>query len=359
MRYAVAAGVKWLCLVTLACGCATTSPRATCNDGWSSLSRTAPAPQPALQKREPVVIENVRVSGVDSRVAELLRTQLATKPGLALDDAPLAEDLRRLWALGVVDDVAVEVDGAKVDFVATPRRTITGVVHRGGDALAQRRFRQLEAASFEPSRIHRMTEALRESYVRQGRLDATVEARQRVHATGVEVCVATNPGPKVTIAKLEFPGSKAVPGAKLVDALHGKDAKVNRVNGTLDEAALEADNLYLLNEYWEVGHADAQILKPVVKRHGNHLHVAIPIEEGPLYRFGAVDAPMPVVVRPGELFKRSKVVEAIETLRKTLNARDVTPITNVRKEDQRIDVHFDIEWRWPWDALAFWLSHAR
>jgi outer membrane protein insertion porin family len=348
--------VKWLAVTALACGCATASPRAICGDGWSSLSRDSAPPRLGLQKREPVLIENVRVAGVDSRLADLLRRELATKPGAMLDDAPLAEDMRKLWSLGVIDDARIEVEGARVTFVVAPRRAITNVVHRGGDALAQSRFRELEAASFEPSRIHRMTEALRESYVREGRLDATVEAKQRTYATGVEVCVAANPGPKVTIAKLEFPGNKAVPRTKLIDALHGKEAKVNRVGGPLDEAALEYDELWLLNEYYERGHIDAHIGKPAVKRRGNRLHVAIPIDEGPLYRLGALDAPVPIALRRGDVFVRSKMHEAIEAIRKQVGADYVTPITSVDKAARRIDVRFEIEWRWPWDALRFWLS---
>lgn len=306
-----------------------------------------------------VYIDHVRVTGVDSRLADMLRLQLATKPGTVLDGAPLAEDLRRLWALGVIDDASVEVDNGSVTFLVVPRRPITNVVHRGGDALAQSRFRQLEAASFEPSRIHRMAEALRESYVREGRLDATVEARQRVHLTGVEVCVATNPGPKVTIAKLEFPGSKAVPKKKLIDTLHGKDAKVNRVGGALDEAALEYDQMFLLAEYYEHGHIDVHVGKPVVKRKGNRLHVAIPIDEGPMYRFGAIDAPVAVPLRTGDVFRRSKVTEAITAIEKSLGVYYVTPLTNVDKTARRIDIRFEVEWRWPWDALRFWLSQSR
>lgn len=299
------------------------------------------------------------VTGVDPRLAATLRRELATRAGMALAEAPLREDLRRLWKLGVIADASVLVAGDDVTFAVVPRPTITHVVGKGGDALAQARFRQLVAAPFEPARIRRMTDALAESYVREGRLDAHVEARQRVHAAGVEVCVATNPGPRVTIGKLEFPGARAVPARRLRAVLHGKEANVNRIGGAFDPAALEFDELFLQSEYWERGHLDVRIGKVVVQRRGNRLHVAIPIDEGPRYRVGTVRAPVAVPLRPGDVFKRSQVVVAMEHLRTTLRPYDVIPVTRIDKDARRIDITFDIEWRYPWDALRFWLSPSR
>jgi outer membrane protein assembly factor BamA len=352
------ARVKLLAVVAALSGCAA-SPRATCGAGWASLSREGAPRITGIQKRDHTTIERVQIRGVSDRLAAALRIELQTKPGTTLLDAPLGDDLRRLWKLGVIEDASVAFDRGEVTFVLTPRQTITNVVRKGGDALAQSRFRQLEAAPFEPARIRRMTEALQQSYVREGRLDAQVEARQRPHATGVDVCVALNPGPKVTIAKLDFPGVKSLPKKKLLEALHGKEANVNRVGGAFDEAALEFDELFLQVEFFEVGHIDAKIGKPSVKRHGTRLHVAIPIDEGPMYRLGTIDAPMRVPLRTGAVFRRSDMVKAVELIQQKLNPYNVYPSTQIDKTTHRIDVAFELEWRYPWDALRFWLSRSR
>lgn len=306
-----------------------------------------------------MTIERVQITGVDDRLARVLRAELRTRPGISLTDAPLADDLRRLWKLGVIEDASIVVDDGEVTFALTPRQTITRVVRKGGDALAQSRFRQLEATPFEPSRIRRMAEALQESYVRGGRLDAHVEARQRVHATGVDVCVATNPGPRVTIGRLEFPGAKSIPEKTLRAKLHGKEANVNRVGGAFDEAALAFDEIYLQAEYWERGHLDVKVGKPAVKRRGKRLHVAIPIDEGPSYRLGTISAPIEVPLRSGDVVRRSSIMKAIEVLSQKLGATSVSPQTTVDRDARRVDIYFDVEWRYPWDALRFWLSRSR
>jgi len=350
--------VKLIAVVVALAGCAST-PRATCGDGWAALSRDRGVPRTGIQRREPRFIEKVEIAGVDARLASTLKSELQTKPGLVLDDAPLQDDLRRLWKLGVIEDASVAVDDGNVTFVLQPRRTITNVVRKGGDALAQSRFRQLAATPFEPSRLQRMTEALEESYVRMGHIDAHVEAKQRVHATGVDVCVATNPGPRVTIGKLEFPGAKAVAAKTLREVLHGKDANVNRIGGSFDPAALEFDEMYLTNEYYERGHLDVKIGKPEVARRGRRLDVKVPIYEGPRYRLGHIGAPIATALEPGTYFKRSQISAAIVKLQEDLGADAVYPNTAIDRETLRVDIEFQIEWRYPWDAVRFWLSQSR
>ena len=349
--------MKLLAVVAVVAGCAS-SPRATCGEGWASLSRDRGTPRLGLERREFRYIEHVHITGVDAHLARALRAELATKVGVELSVAPLAADVRRLWKLGVIEDAQVVVDEGDVTFVLSPRRLVTSVVRKGGDVLAQSRFRQLEAAPFEPSRIRRMTEALQLSYVREGRLDAQVEARQRVHANGVEVCVATNPGPKVTIAKVEFVGAKAVPAKTLMKALHGKEGNLNRPGGVFDEAALAYDEIYLQVEYWERGYADVQVGKPTTRRRGKRVNVAIPIREGPRYRLGTITTPVPVALRTGDVFRRSEIMKAIEQIQK-LPVTNVYPQTTLHREAGRIDITFEIEWRYPWDPLRYWLARSR
>lgn len=350
--------MKVLAVVALA-GCASSSPSpAVCGGGWAPLSTEhAHVAAPDLEARDATTITAVRIAGIDAALAVTLRRELATKPGDLLVDAPLADDLRRLWKLGVIEDARVTLEGDAVTFVLTPRPTITHVVRKGGDALAQSRFRQLASTPFEPSRIRRMAAALEESYLRAGRLDARVEARHRVHAGGVDVCIATNPGKRITIASLEFPGAKAVPGTKLRQVLRGKEANVNRVGGTFDESALAADEIYLQLELWERGFADARVGVPIVKRRRGKLDVAIPIEEGPRYRIGTVTSPIPVPLQTGAVFSRTSIVTARDQLQKLLGV-DVSPATHVDREAMTVDVTFEVNWRWPWDALRFWSWHS-
>jgi outer membrane protein insertion porin family len=355
--------VRRLIVLALLSGCATHAshpvvPR--CGDGWSSLTVThAPEAHVTIEAKSTTPIEHVSIAGVDANLADHLRHELATKPGMTTSDAPIGDDIRRLWKLGVVSDVAVEQHGGDLVFVLAPRPVIHNVVRKGGDALAQARFRQLEATTFEPSRVQRMAEALRESYLREGRLDARVEARHRTHATGVDVCVELDPGPRVTIGKVEFPGRKALPKKTLIAAMQSK--KLNHVGGTYDEDLLQMDVLYISALYWDRGFADVHVHEAKLERRGKQLELSIPIDEGPIYHLGkiTVDLPVRLPIKRGDLFSRTKIADARDLIEKfDPRLYSVLPMTHIDKEARTIDIEFQLEWRWSWDALRAWLSLA-
>ncbi len=64
-------------------------------------------------------------------------------------------------------------------------------------------------------------------------------------------------------------------------------------------------------------------------------------------------------IRSGEVFQRSKIAGVRQLLEQSFDAYTVVPITNVDKEAHRINIVFEIEWRWPWDAQRFWLASLR
>lgn len=307
-------------------------------------------------------ITAVRVTGVEPALARTLEHGLATETGMMVSDAPLQDDVRRLFKSGVISDAHVEVVGdAEVEFVVTPRARIHRVVVRGGDPDMARRFWLLEGASYEPARIQRMTDAAQLAYVRGGRPDAVVEARREVTGGGVAVCIAANPGPKLTIGELKFPGSAAVSQASLVAAMRSSD-KVNRVGGVFDPGALETDKIFMQVEYWDRGHANVKIGEPRTVRRGRHLVLEVPIDEGPVFRFGRISTShridTPIALASGDTFGRTKVVKVIEALRASPGIEDVTPRTTLDLEHRTIDITFDIRWRWPWLVLSHWLSRA-
>jgi len=322
----------------------------------------APERTSTVGVRDTTLIERVEIAGLEPHFAATLQRELTTKPGTPIVDAPIGDDLRRLWRLGVISDASVEVNDGTVTFRLAPRPAIRNVVRKGGDRLAQARFRQLEDTTFEPSRVQRMAEALEESYVRDGRLDARVEPRQRVHPQGVDVCVAIDPGPRITIGKLDFPGRKSIPAQELVKAMVSKT--LNHVGGTFDEGALEMDLLYMQVLYWDRGFAEVKFREPKIERKGKRLHLAIPIEEGERYRMGRISTnwpvPMPPGIKTGDLFSRTKIADLREAIQKLHPGIDVVlPLTSIDREARTIDIVFEIEWRFPWDAWRLWSSRSR
>ena len=310
-------------------------------------------------------IAEVRITGVDAALARTLAATLATRAGQVLADAPIADDLRRLWALGVIDDARIELAGGRVDFVLAPRPRISRVVVPQRDPVALRRFDLLAGATYEPQRIARIADAVKLNYIREGHLDAQVNVSRSQRGNLVDVCVAAAPGPKITIRSITFPGSKRISAATLLGQLHGSDAGLNRVGGLYDAEALAFDKAFLLNEYYEAGMVSASVGDVHIHRRGDQLDIEVPIEEGPEFVLGTTTlrigesnvvppprVPIPLVY--GEVFKRSRIQAARDAIAEATGA-DVLPLTHVDEAHGRIDITFELTGRYPWDALRLWL----
>ena len=353
---------------------------ASCGEGWAPLTITH-APVAASEPFElppAALITGVRIEGVPAALAATLASVIKTHAGQRFDEAPFKEDLRSLWAIGVVSDVRLETRGLDVAFVLTERPRVGTVVLRAEDRSLLRRFALLPGAPFEPQRLERMATAIEAGLVRDGHLDAKVEVVQAPSTAGpapewskaglprpamIDVCVASTPGPRVTIESVSFPGRQGVPEKVLLAAMKASKGGLNRAGGLYDEDSFSMDELYVSAEYWDRGYANVKVGEPRLVRHGPKLVIELPIQEGPKFHLGAIVIAAPGVdgvtlpIRPGDLFSRSKIADAREQLAKALGV-DVLPLTKVDLDHERINLTFEPRWRWPWDAFAFWVSHS-
>lgn len=294
-------------------------------------------------------IASVAIAGAPA-VEPLLRGVIETHTGQQLADAPLREDLRRLWALGGLADARIDARetsaGIAVVFEVTPAPRIAAI--HGAGAPELRRLRYLAGAAYEPRRVQRVAGEIEAGYIRDGYLDARVAVKRR-RSRALELCVTVDRGARQTIAKLAFPGAHAVPASTLLAALHGKG--VNHPGGTYDPAALAGDKIWLLNEYAERGMINASVGAPSITRHGDTLAIEIPITEGPVFHLGHLGGlAVPRGLTTGDVIVRSKVADAIADLETRLDA-EVTPISSPDLEHHVVDFFFQIEWRHPWSAL--------
>lgn len=312
-----------------------------------------------LADKSTTTIAAVEIVGAPPRLAATLARLIATTPGMVVSEAPLQQDLRRLWQSGVVADADIELGGTsrdRVRFVVTVRPPIGKVTVRGGDRDLARRFALLEGTRYEPTRLARMAEASELAYRRSGRLDATVDVTTRSSRQlgGVDVCVAANPGPMVTISEIRFAGRTAIGERDLLAALT-KGGETNRPGGLYDADAFGNGVIHLQAAYWDRGYALVEVAAPRLVRLGERLVIELVIREGELFRIGAVTTNgftrAPLTKLAGARFSRSEIVEAKDRLQTALDASDVTPLTKIDLERRVINIYFEASWQWPWQRV--------
>jgi outer membrane protein assembly factor BamA len=301
----------------------------------------------------------VRVTGATPELSATLSKFIMTKPGDELGRAAIAEDVRRLWAVGVVIDVRVDAvsghDGAELTFAVTPQPLIERVEISGDarDDLDLRRLRALAGTPYEAMRVARMASAIEHSMVYKGYLDAKIH----VHRTPVGVCVRAKRGPLVTIDKIVLEGRHDVPESALISQLRSGKG-INQPGGIFDEDMLSEDYLKMEYVYYDHGKANIRISTPKTERHGNHVDVTVPITEGPTFHLGKLDVGafaghrVALGIATGDLFKRTKITAAIERIQDRIDPGDwVYPQTQIDLQNNTMDVHFAITWRHLWDSL--------
>jgi outer membrane protein insertion porin family len=349
--------VRGLVLLGLV-GCAHHVPVAepACGFRATGASLEAPGSVGALSDR---TIAHVRITGADPALRATLANVITTHAGDNLAHARIADDIRRLWAVGVLTDVEVSADGNDLIYAVTPqplvdRVTITGDAH---DAPELRRLRALEGVPYEATRIARMAASIEHAFAYDGYLDARVRV-QRAAGQGIGVCVQAHRGPRVTIASLAFPGALEVDEPVLVAAMHGGGASgINRPGGIFDEELLGNDVVRLEAVYWDRGKADVSIGAVRQTRRGDRLAIEIPIKEGATYHYGALRTnvlgidPAALGLWRGDEFKRTRVMAVQQRLQQRIPAEEISIDTQVDRSVHTIDLAFVITWRHLWSAF--------
>lgn len=308
-------------------------------------------------------ITAVHVAGASPALSETLSKFIETKPGDTLARAAIADDIRRLWAVGVLTDIRVDTStvesGAALTFNVTPQPLIDRVIVTGEAShdLDLRRMRALAGTPFEPTRVARMAAAIEQAMIYEGYPDAKIHVNRA--ATGVGVCVRAKRGPRVTIRSIHFVGGSLLSEHTMLEQLRGSEKSgINRPGGILDEQIMAEDVNKVIGLYYDRGKEMVVVDGPKAERHGNTLDVTIPITEGPTYYLskitvGAIDGhPETLGLAPGEEFNRDHIRAAIDVLEKRTDPDSwIDPETVYDHTNHTIDVHFKIAWRHAWEPL--------
>jgi len=324
---------------------------------------SAGAPATTVSPLRDETIATVRVAGGSPALSATLSKLIETKPGDMLAGAAIADDIRRLWAVGVLTDIRVETStgesGAALTFNVTPQPLIDRVIVTGEASHDPdlRRMRALVGTPYEPIRVVRMASAIEQSMIYEGYPDAKIHVNRA--ANGVGVCVRAKRGPHVTIRSINFTGRTSIPDRTLLDQLRGSTKSgINRPGGILDEQMLEEDTVMLYGLYTNHGKAKIKIGAPTSERHGDTLDITIPITEGPTYHLstitvGAIDGhPETLGLARGEEFSHDRIRAAIDVLEQRTDPDNwISPETIFDDTDHTIALHFTITWRHAWDPL--------
>lgn len=274
-------------VVLVAAGLATGPGRA-----WAQAAPADTAPAAGYR------VGAVRVVGaVHTDTLRIVRT-FEVPPGARYADDAVRRGIRKLYALGLFQDVAVtqEPRGDRMDLVirVKERPRIARIEFSGNQ---KRETGELEkklvlrpGEVYSPVTVQSQLDSLRLWYRDEGFARARVEA-VRDSAPGGDVVLrfVVQEGEKVRIRAVEFVGAHAFPEKKLRKRLKTKTKGLLGGGEVREEDAAE-DQQKLERFYHEHGYRDMRMVSREVRDTDDtrRLKLVVTVDEGPFYRLGEV-----------------------------------------------------------------------
>lgn len=258
------------------------------------------------------------------------------RSGGSLDEGTVNDALKELYATGLFQDVRINRAGGRLIVTVVENPVINRVAFEGNkkvkDDQLTGELQSKPRGTLSRPQVQADTQRIIEMYRRSGRFDVRVEPKViELPNNRVDLVFEITEGNKTGVKKIVFVGNNAYSDYRLKDIIRTGETNLLsfiKNNDIYDPDRIEADRELLRRFYLKHGFADIRILAAVGEydpvRQG--FIVTFTIDEGDLYRFGAVDIVSNVAVVdsaglrgrlkavPGAVYNAESVEKTVEDL---------------------------------------------
>jgi len=315
------------------------------------------------------VIESIEFRGARRVPQDTLKALIFTKKGDKYEPETLNRDFMALWNTGRFDDLRLEREAGTTGWVlrwlVTERRVVRSIKYDGAksvtvseilDRFKERRVGLQVESQYDPNKVQRAANVLKEYLAERGRQFATVtpEVRQ-IPPSSLEVTFKVTEGPKVKVGRIDIEGNtvfsdkvvrRAMKNLKAIGIPKSIVAE-ELFSKTFDSSKLEEDKDRIRQFYQERGYFSARAtessfkirdtvpgkIRPLIVwpkgKPGKAADLSITVEEGRRYRLNKINfigvkffRTPESLFRPvfgmgeGDVFSTQKLQKGLEQLRK-------------------------------------------
>ncbi|MBX3547619.1 MAG: outer membrane protein assembly factor BamA [Xanthobacteraceae bacterium] len=276
------------------------------------------------------VVGNQRVD------ADTIRSYVKIRPGERADAQRIDDALRALFAIGLFEDVNIQMRGSRLVVTVREAQIINRVVFEGNrrvkDDILTAEVQSKPRGALSRATVQADVQRIIEVYRRSGRYDITVEPQLIDRASNrVDLIFQIKEGDKTTIKTINFTGNNVYSSARLRDVINTTQTNWLswlRNSDVYDPDRVNADQELLRRFYLKNGYADFRILSATVDldRKNNGFVLNFVLDEGVQYRFGNVDvvsnvrdldpssARALIRGRSGEVYNAEQVEKTVELM---------------------------------------------
>ncbi len=240
-------------------------------------------------------ISEVKVENNQVVSDQSILSKLKTSPGKKFLPANLSDDIKRLYATGLFNDVSAEVLGEEevtVVFRVQEKPVLEEVIFTGNKRIGIPKLNSFldlkQGDIFDEFRLKQDIVEIKEFYEEKGFAAANVTYAVKERENQVLVTVTVDEGQQLRIREINFNGNKAFAEERLQKLI--KTRRKGWFNsGFLQEDVLEEDVDRLVGFYRSEGYIDAQVSAGVdYQENKNRIVINFLVDEGKRYQVGNV-----------------------------------------------------------------------
>jgi outer membrane protein insertion porin family len=288
--------------------------------------------------REPFVVRDIRVEGIQRTEAGTVFSYLPVKVGDTLDDEKAAAAIKALYATGFFKDVRLESDNGILLVVVEERPAIAQVSITGSKEFEKDKLKEglkqaglAESRIFDRSMLEKAEQELKNQYISRGKYGVKITTTTTpLDRNRVAVNFTIDEGKTAKIRKINVVGNHAFKEKELLGAFSLRTpglltwfTKEDQYSKQKLGADLESLRSFYLNRgFLEFTIESTQVsITPDMQ----DIYITVNITEGPEYTVSEVklagemllpesDLRQLIKLAPGEVFSRERLTESVKLI---------------------------------------------
>ncbi len=294
-----------------------------------------------------MVVTAVELGGIERVDKQTVLNQIRIKPGMQLDPTAVADDQRRIWTMGLFDDVKVGLKMAGphsviLRYQVLERPSIAAIEIVGNDAQSDDDVMKVVDLRvnnlYSPNDAAANIQKIKDLYVEEGYFLATVRHRtEPMPENQVKVIFEVQERAEVKVRQIDILGNEGVEDKDIKAVLRTQEGSILSAiskSGNFKRETLETDVQIMQYLYLTKGYIQAKIDDPVVSLSPDlrYISISIRVHEGPQFKVGKVlitgDS---VEEQPVEKLKEKLQLKEGETFNYQFAQQDGQMLANAQK----------------------------
>ena len=296
----------------------TTAPAPATNTAPPAATTVAPAPQATG------TIRSIAVRGNQRLEPDTIRAYANLAPGQSYSAETLDTALKELYATELFSDVVITgAETGNIVITVTENPVINRIILEGNKRIKDDKIvpeiKLKPREIFTRSKVRADVERIIELYKRQGRFAARVEPKVvNLEQNRVDLVFEVYEGDKSKVRSINIIGNEAFKDERLRKEMFTRQAGgvlgFLKSNDSYDPDRLAADQQKLRAFYLTEGYADFRVVSALAELTPDRRDFVITyvVEEGPRYKFGAIEAESALRDLPPDTIKRTVGLQAGE-----------------------------------------------